>query len=98
MERLNSWLQTLGLTMPFMMMSLDGGKTKLNWTRIIEAGIIAIAGGLLAGFISVRELSVEIRLANQYNHTKNEEQDKRIDILCDKLDKVKDLLLDVNKK
>ena len=50
----------LGSVLPFMLMSVETGKVKLNTTRIVEAIIIAAIGGLLAGFIATKELKIEI--------------------------------------
>lgn len=36
------------------------GKSKINTTRIVEAIIIAAIGGLVAGFITTKELKVEV--------------------------------------
>ena len=41
-------------------------KVHMNWSRVLEAIIIAIIGGAMAGYISVKELTVKFEmLTNQ---------------------------------
>ena len=41
-------------------------KVHMNWSRVLEAIVIAIIGGAMAGYISVKELTVKFEmLTNQ---------------------------------
>ena len=41
-------------------------KVHMNWSRVLEAIIIAIIGGAMAGYISIKELTVKFEmLTNQ---------------------------------
>ena len=44
---------------PFLMMTTEG-KIKVNTTRILEAIIYAVIGGLMSGYISVKIMEVKI--------------------------------------
>ena len=45
--------------LPFFLLSTDG-HVKINKSRIIEAVIIAVIGGLVAGYVSVKQLEVKM--------------------------------------
>ena len=45
---------------PFLMMTTEG-KIKVNTTRILEAIIYAVIGGLMSGYISIKIMQVEIQ-------------------------------------
>ena len=45
---------------PFLMLNFDG-KIKVNTTRIMEAVIYAVIGGLMSGYISIKIMQVEIQ-------------------------------------
>ncbi|MBT9165104.1 MAG: hypothetical protein DDT23_01119 [candidate division WS2 bacterium] len=40
-------------------------KIHMNWSRILEAVIIALIGGAMAGYIAVRELTVKFEMLNK---------------------------------
>lgn len=44
---------------PFLMLGFDG-KIKVNTTRIMEAIIYAVIGGLMSGYISVKIMEIKI--------------------------------------
>lgn len=81
--------QELGLSIPFILMAGQDAP-RLNWTRIIEAAMIAIAGGLLAGYISVQKLEVEFKYLAQNSMVKNGEQDTRLNDICQDVGKLKE--------
>ena len=37
-------------------------KVHMNWSRVLEAIVIAIIGGAMAGYISVKELTVKFEM------------------------------------
>lgn len=46
-------------SLPFFLLTTEG-HIKINKSRIIEAVIIAILGGLVAGYVSVKQLEVKM--------------------------------------
>lgn len=67
-----------------------GEDPKLNFSRIVEAVIIAIIAGALSGYISVAKL--EVRVENLC--AENSRQEKRIDDNLSRLEKLSDSLTD----
>ena len=74
--------------LPFM--ATVGGKAQLNTSRIIEGLIIAAVAGAVAGYISVKELRVEVQsLKNSV--TKIERTQEK---LSDKMDRAQEKLFE----
>ncbi len=60
---------------PFLLISKQGNghHISINWSRLVEAFIIATLGGLLSGYIAVQKLEVKFDLlSGQVNKTQEE--------------------------
>lgn len=51
-----------GLPFFLMVQNPNGRNVQFNWTRLFEALVIAILGGVLAGYIAVQKIEVQIEV------------------------------------